>query len=271
MSDTNYAGKNFHNHRINPDMKMTINPAYHQLTAFVESIPQRFHTEGETIYKSRNEIKVFDVNGLKINVKQYKAPFFFNRIVYTFFRPSKAYRAYTYAFRMLALGFETPTPIALMLLKKAGLIHRSYFISIQAPFSRNMYEFGKGRLDGRTSIIRHLALYTAKLHDAGIYHKDFSPGNILFQQTGDDVQFSLVDINRMQFGQVSIQKGCANFARLWGCGEMFRLLAKEYAIARHADIDECTRWVFYYRKRFWKKFSRKRTIPFDLSFLSDGC
>ena len=249
--------------------KIVIHPDYEFCADFINRLPDIFHTEGETIYKSRNEIKVFDVNGVKINVKQYKAPIFINRIIYTFFRPTKAYRAYTYAFKLLAKGIETPPPIAYMLFKKTGLIHQCYFISLQSTYTRTMYEFGKGSLSGRETIIRALARYTAKLHDAGIYHKDFSPGNILFQQQDNEVKFSLVDINRMQFRPVSIKKGCANFVRLWGNQEMFRLIAQEYAKARHAAMEDCIRWLFTYRKRFWKKFARRHGIPFDPDYLSD--
>ena len=239
---------------------VVIHPDYAFCADFIDRLPDIFHTEGETIYKSRNEIKVFEMNGIKINVKQYKTPIFINRIVYTFFRATKAYRAYTYAFKLLSKGIETPHPIAYILFKKTGLIHHCYLISLQSPYPRNMYEFGKGSLSGREFIIRCLAQYTATLHESGIYHKDFSPGNILFQQTENEVNFSLVDINRMQFGPVSIKKGCANFARLWGSKEMFRLLAREYAVARHADMDDCIRWVFYYRKRFWKNMPKSMLL-----------
>jgi len=243
---------------------VVIHPDFASYSDFIDRLPDIFHTGGETIYKSRNEIKVFDVNGVKINVKQYKVPIFINRIIYTFFCPSKAYRAYMYAFKLLAKGIDTPRPVAYILFKKTGLIHQCYFISLQSPYPRNMYEFGKGSLTGRESIITSLAHYTAQLHESGIYHKDFSPGNILFQQTDDEVKFLLVDINRMQFGPVSIRKGCANFARLWGKDNIFSLLAREYAVVRHADIDECTRWVFDYRKRFWKRYTRKYEMPFEL-------
>jgi len=57
------------------DKKIVINPDYVCYTDFINRLPDIFHTEGETIYKSRNEIKVFEVNGVKINVKQYKTPF----------------------------------------------------------------------------------------------------------------------------------------------------------------------------------------------------
>ena len=246
------------------DKKIVINPDYVCYTDFINRLPDIFHTEGETIYKSRNEIKVFEVNGVKINVKQYKTPVWINRIFYTFFRPTKAWRAYTYALKLLAKEINTPPPVACMIFKKAGLIHQCYFVSLQSPYTRNMYEFGTGMLSDRAPVIRHLARYAAKLHDAGIYHRDFSPGNILFQQTEHEVNFLLVDINRMQFGPVSIEKGCANFARLWGSKEMFTLIAKEYATARHADVDDCIRWVFDYRKRFWDRYARKRKIPFEL-------
>jgi len=244
---------------------VVIHPDYAFYSDFINRLPAIFHTRGETIYQGRNEIKVFDVNGVKLNVKKYKVPIYINRLIYTFFRTTKAYRAYTYALKLLDRGIETPPPIAYLIFKRAGLIHQCYFISLQSSYSHTMYEFGKGSLKGREFIIRSLVSFTAKLHDEGIYHRDFSPGNILFQLSGDGVKFSLVDINRLQFRRVSIKKGCANFARLWGGDVMFRLIAQEYAVARHADRDDCTRWVFDYRKRFWRKYTRKHVMPFDLS------
>jgi hypothetical protein len=69
----------------------------------------------------------------------------------------------------------------------------------------------------------------------------------------------------MRFGPVSIKKGCAGFARLWGGDDLFKLLAREYAIARNADPADCIRWVFDYRRRFWEKYTRKHTMPFGPS------
>ncbi|MDR3194667.1 MAG: tyrosine protein kinase, partial [Tannerella sp.] len=79
----------------------------------------------------------------------------------------------------------------------------------------------------------------------------------------DLVRFWLVDINRMQFGKVSVKKGCAAFARLWGQEPMFRLLAESYAKARGAEPEACIRRTLYCRKRFWTAFKRKYRIPFD--------
>lgn len=243
-------------------MTINLNPKYEPLRCFIEQIPFTFAHEGNTIYKLRNEIKVIPIEGINLNVKQYRIPSFINRIAYTFFRSPKCIRAYDYALCLLGKGFETPEPIAFILTKKRGLINISYFISEQSTYTRRFYEFGEGGIAGREDIITAFALYTARLHEAEVYHRDFSPGNILFEKKEASVHFSLVDINRMSFGTVSVEKGCRNFARLWGQDDFFRLLAKTYAEARQADVEECTRLILHYRLRFWKRYIQKHGKPF---------
>lgn len=231
-----------------------IQPQYKQFESFVRSIPAIFEQQGETIYKERNEIKVFDCNGIRLNVKRYRCPGALNRVIYTFFRKSKVERAYEYAIRLNEMGVSTPKPVAYILEKRGGLIELSYLITLQSALKRNFYEFGKGSLAGREDIIRNFAYFTASLHEKGIYHKDYSPGNILFdvKETGE-IEFTIVDINRMKFGDVGVREGCANFARLWGKQPMFELIAENYAEARDADAGNCKKWVLEAREQFWKR------------------
>jgi glycosyltransferase involved in cell wall biosynthesis/tRNA A-37 threonylcarbamoyl transferase component Bud32 len=244
-------------------MKLEINPAYANLTDFVTSVPERFErNEGTVIYKGRNEIRVFEVDGEKINVKRYHKPFIINRIIYTFFRPSKARRAFVYARSLLAKGINTPEPIACIIINKTGLISDSYFISKHVDCERNMYEFGSGGIEGREHIIAALAVFTAKMHEQGILHRDYSPGNILFGIDNGEAEFCVVDINRMRFGKVSVSAGCRNFARLWGQKPFFELLASKYAEARGADSAYCVRTVLKARERFWRRYAMKRPLPF---------
>lgn len=245
-------------------MKIILNPAFESLRAFVESIPQIFEKEGRTIYEGRNEIKVFQVNGMEVNVKRYRVPILLNRVVYSFFRKTKGIRAFSYPLQILNKGFETPEPIAYIEIKKCGLIHHSFFISMQSPYAHTFYEFGNATAEQYEEIAKAFASYTAKLHDAQIYHKDYSPGNILFDKIDGEYHFSLVDINRMSFGEVSMQKGCANFARLWGSTGFFELLATEYAKARGLDTKECIRLVLDARRKFWIKFRKKHVVKFNL-------
>lgn len=245
-------------------MKIVINPKEKQFETFIQSVPEVFEKEGKTIYKERNEIKVFEVSGMLINVKKYKVPHLINRIAYSFFRRSKAERAYLYALKLREAGIETPEPIAYILIKKDGLLHASYYISKQVDYDHTMYEFGQGGIAGREHIIKAFAAFTVGLHRQGVCHKDYSPGNILFKEQNGKVDFCVVDINRMQFGEVSVKKGCANFARLWGQKDFFLLLAKEYAYIRDIEPDECSKWVLYYRNKFWKRYIKKQSLPFDM-------
>lgn len=234
-----------------------LNPQYLHIESFVKSIPDIFSKEGVTIYKSRNEIKVFEFNGLQINVKQYRKPSFLNRIIYTLIRPSKGLRAFNYAKILTDKGFSTPEPIAYIVYKQHNIIAESYFISIQSQLSRTMYEFGTSEMKGKEDVVKALGLFTARMHDAGIYHRDYSPGNILFDKVDGEVQFCLVDINRMDFGAVSIKKGCKNFQRLWGKDDFFTLLATEYAKCRGIDIAQCVAQTLQYKRAFWEKYAKR--------------
>lgn len=243
-------------------MKIFINPKYRNIQSFIEQVPSQFHHLGKTIYKSRNEIKVVEAEGLLLNIKEYKVPHCINRIVYSSFRKPKCVKAYEYAIKLRGLGVETPEPVGYIILSSGGLISKSYFISIQSSYDRRFYEFGEGGIAGREHILIAFAKYTAYLHTLNIYHRDYSPGNILFAEREGELYFSLVDINRMKFGSVSFEKGCRNFARLWGQEDFFILVATEYAKARNFDVDKTIDRVLHYRNAFWKR--SKREIPFEL-------
>lgn len=247
-------------------MEVIINPEFEYLREYIESIPKRFQSEGQSIYTGRNQIKVMSVDGLEINVKRYGIPKLFNRIIYSFFRYPKGRRAFDYPKLLLEKGFQTPIPIAYIEERRYGLIDHSYFISLQCPYKRNFYEFGDANIGDCSDVVVAFAQYSARLHEAGILHRDYSPGNILFDKVNDKYQFSLVDINRMSFGKISVKDGCANFSRLWGQIPFFELLAKEYAIARGADEDQCRKWILAYRKIFWKRFVKKHKIKYKLDF-----
>lgn len=246
-----------------PDRKIVVNPTYRAYEAFVDRIPEIFKEEGKTIYKARNEIKLFEIDGCLINVKQFKVPLFVNRVIYSVLRVPKAVRAYENAQILLSKGVETPQPIGYILFRRGGLLHTSYFISFQVE-GEALYELGKQPLEQTADIFTALGRYIAGLHKAGVWHADLSPGNILYRRIGGEIRFCLLDINRMQFGPVSVRKGCMNFARLWGKEAAFRLMAAAYAEARGADPESCVRRVLKARARFWKKYLRKHTVNFEL-------
>lgn len=245
-------------------MKIVINPTYEHLREFIEKIPETFEKEGRIIYSGRNLIKVMSVDGMEINVKRYGVPALANRVIYSFFRTPKGRRAFVYPQMLIKKGFETPVPIAYIEKRKCGLISHSYFVSMQSPYQRNFYEFGNADVEQCKDVIIAFARYTANLHQSGIMHRDYSPGNILFDQIDGQYHFMLVDINRMSFEKISVEMGCANFARLWGQKAFFELLAKEYALARQADSKYCVERVLCCRKKFWTYFAKKHVVKYKL-------
>ena len=231
-------------------MKIVINPKFSSLSSFIESIPTIFSNEGETIYKARNELKCFTTN-YHIVVKRYRKPHIFNRIAYTFFRPSKAKRAYEYALRLLELEVESPAPIAYIEQSSCGLFTIGYFISIYEKDYSDIRELMKGTKKD-DELLKELSLFIAAIHNKGILHLDMSPGNILYKKTESIYHFSLIDINRMQFiPSISVEKRYKSFKRLSDNQTVLTTIAKLYAESSNLNENETVEKIMQYNTEFF--------------------
>ncbi len=244
------------------------NKRYENIRKFIEELPDNFDANGEYVYDGRrNLIKLFVApDGTRLNVKRYHKPRFLNSPVYSFgIRKPKGLRAFEYPQELYKRGFDTPEPIAYIEERHIGILGASYFISIQCDYEHKMYEFGDAGAGTYEDFCSAFGRYTAKMHDAGILHRDYSPGNILWTVKEDGkYHFSLVDINRMKFGHISMNEGCANFARLWGPKCFILLIARSYGSSRGMNVNECEQHVLKYRKRFWKHYMKHKEVEFKL-------
>ena len=238
-------------------MNIVINPAFNHLKEYIENISSSFVNEKNIIYEGRNTLKLFDIGEQKFVVKSFKIPHFINKFIYSFIRLSKARRSYEYGLILRTKSINTPEPVAYIENKKFGLLSNSYYVSIHLDYSGMMRELNTGKLEGREEFLRQFAQFTAFIHEQNVLHLDYSPGNILYKKTEDDYAFYLVDINRMSFGPVNMKQGCENLQRLWGNDEMIAFIAAEYAKARGFDVNKCVDLTLFYRKKFWKKFSKR--------------
>lgn len=249
---------------------IVINPKYESLRNWIESIPSDFSSTGEVIYSARNVIRKVSHDGQAYCIKRYHIPHGLNRIIYGFFRKPKAIRAYEYAERLKQLGVATPEPVAVLLCDKANndktarqLIGYSYLVTPMSSLTRNFYEFRDGKTESKEELIRAFARFTAKLHKAGVVHKDYSPGNILFDKVNGEWQFEIVDINRMRFGKVGMRRGCRNFCRLWGKRDFFEILSDEYAKTMGYDPEKCLHEILKGRENFWRHRSTDHFVTDD--------
>lgn len=79
------------------------------------SLINNFNTSGQLFGNGqRNVIKIFDVEGVAINIKSFKIPNSINKVAYRYFRKSKARRSYEYATILLEKGIGTPQPMAFL-------------------------------------------------------------------------------------------------------------------------------------------------------------
>lgn len=248
-------------------MEIVINPKFSALSSFIQRVPDIFENEGTTIYKARNEIKIYNVaddkgNNFTLNVKSYKIPIFINRIAYTFFRPTKARRAYEYALKLLSLDVTTPEPVAFIEEKKGGLLNRSYFICLHTPLDGNMRIASEEKdFEKIKDLTIAFGKFTAELHKKNVLHIDYSPGNILYKKNADGTfDFSIIDINRMKFCEVDMETGCKNFCRMYAPDIFFTTAGKAYAEAMGYDEKKCIELIMKFRNEEWVKRERRYRI-----------
>ena len=284
--------------------RILLNDKYEHLREFICSLPERMNSEGEYVYGGRrNLIKKFTTEGgVQLSVKRYKKPNLISNIVYSSgIKKPKGLRAYTYPQILKEKNIDTPESIAYIEDRHYGLLGYSYFISLHCPYTHLLYEVGNAEEGTYEDLAKALAAFAAHMHENGVLHQDFSPGNILWERREEreerrentidsklhtsslthppstfhhppssllpplsSYSFSIVDINRMKFGPVSMKEGAESFARLWGPKRFISILTREYARLRGFDADETEEITMQARARFWKKYMKKREMEFNL-------
>lgn len=237
---------NFFYRLIHPRV-VCVNEVYEELTYFVKVMPRLFRYEkGELIYKGRNELRAFHYKGIDMVVKSFQTPNWVNRIVYGLFRSSKAERSYRYADMLLKSGIGSPRPVGYYTERYLLFFTRSYYVSLKSLCPYTYYDLVKRDFPNRDEILRAIARTTARMHECGYLHKDYSRGNILFRESEKGVEIEIIDLNRIRFRKIGLEEGCKNFERLPGTDDMLAVLADEYAKARGFDADECLKQIKRY-------------------------
>jgi len=213
-----------------------VSPEFRDLESWIRQLPENFSGSGETIFKSRNEVKVFTVGDYRLNVKAFKVPNLVNRFVYVYLRGSKAARSFKYAREFLSLGVATPAAVGYVDCIEDGLLKESFYVSIHYKYEFTLREVLNYQVADHDVILREWVRFTyEKLHQNNIFHLDYSPGNTLICRIGNEYDFQIVDLNRMRFGPISFERGLCNFRQLNTDRQTLELLAAEYASLCHKD------------------------------------
>jgi tRNA A-37 threonylcarbamoyl transferase component Bud32 len=244
-------------------IKYTLNPKYTlEFQDFLLQIKEHFSSGTQTIHKARNELKVLEHKGYKVVVKAFKVPNPFNKFVYAYIRAGKAKKSYENGMRLMACGVATPEPIGFIEFYKNGVLHESFFVSMQYDYDFVIREplYDKNFKE-RETILQQFVSFTFLLHQKNVFHKDYSAGNILVANKGDGrYDFSIVDINRMQFRTIDIKKAMENFNKLWADEETLIFMGREYARISGYDEEECVQLILLYDRKLKQFVQRRRAF-----------
>ena len=219
--------------------------------------------------RKRNKIKIFDLNGKKINIKSFKIPNLINKIAYRYFRKSKARRSFEYANKLLEFGFGTPQPIAFSENYDLLGLKDSYYVSehLQADLTyRELVEIPD--FPDHDTILRQFTRFSYDLHQKGVEFKDHSPGNTLIKKNADNnYDFFLVDLNRMEFhDSMPFELRMKNLCRLTPHKEMVKVMSNEYAKASGESETLIFETLWKMTADFQHRFHRKKRIKKKLFF-----
>ncbi|MDB4289586.1 lipopolysaccharide kinase InaA family protein [Flavobacteriaceae bacterium] len=220
-----------------------------------------FDTAGITVLKGdRNTIKSLKIDGLHLNIKQFKTPNIFNAFVYKYIRKSKARRSYEYGNILTQKLILTPTPIAYFEASSWFGLKQSYYVSQQVNYDFDFRVLIHDlKFPNRVEILKQFTAFTFKLHEENVNFLDHSPGNTLIVKTNAaQYDFYLIDLNRMRFETMNIKKRMHNFRRLWLSKTMIHIMAKEYSELSETPLTEIQSGMLHYSRQFQKKIDAKK-------------
>jgi len=238
-------------------MNIKVSNKYLNLLPFIKTIPDIFDKEGNTIYEGRNTIKTFEVDGEILNVKSFKKPNIINKIVYKYFRDSKAKHSYDYASRLFDLGISTPEPIA-YIEEKDILFSRSYYICKHRSYDYTIWAFIEEGKKYNDLFLQDFCEFMYEVHNQGVFHNDLSPGNILINENNFGFKFDLVDVNRTRFYSLDIKSRSRNFSKLYVSERMLIDIATLYAKIANYNIDDFVSMTLKFYQNHMQKVRRKK-------------
>jgi hypothetical protein len=219
-----------------------------------------FEQEGRKIGPGkRNVLKAFSIGGKELNIKAFKIPNAVNKIAYRFFRKSKAERSFNYAKELLKRGINTPAPVAYAEEVTPMVLLKSFYVSEQLDYDLTFRDLDPEK-EGHEEILRAFTHFTHELHEKNIEFLDHSPGNTLIQIKNNNFQFYLVDLNRMNFKELSYTERLRNFERLSREQAVYEIMAHEYAKIINQPAAEVFEQMWHYNQVFFNKRDKKARI-----------
>ena len=251
-------------------MKYLIHNKFKDLQERIVFLIDHFLIEGKILVNGqRNIIKLFEFEEITLSIKSFKKPNLINKIVYRYFRKSKARRSFEFASKLMEMQIGTPQPVAFFENYDIIGLKDSYYV---CEHLENVFEFREivqnEAFENRDFIIRKFAQFTFEMHEKGIEFLDHSPGNTLIRKNNDvSYSFFLVDLNRMQFHEtMNFQTRMKNLSKITHKKDMIAVMSNEYAKLSGDDENTVFETMWKLTSDFQYRFHRKKRIKKKLKF-----
>lgn len=249
----------------------TISTKYQTIATQIRNCFLNFDNQGEWFIRgSRNAIKLFSIDNLVVNVKAFKKPNLINKIVYRYFRKSKARRSFEYASILKEKGIGTPEPIAYQENYDIIGLKESFYACEHLICDLTYRELVETNYPDAENILRQFTQFTFDMHEKGIEFLDHSPGNTLIKNEGNgNYSFYLVDLNRMKFHNqpLDFYTRMKNLSKITPKENMVATMSNEYAtLYSKKTEEEIFELMWKLTSEFQYRFYRKKRIKKKLKF-----
>ena len=219
-----------------------VNPKYENISQWINKSIDKFDNVGVLFSKRRNTLRILTTNeGVCVIVKRYILPGAIQTIVYSFFRKSKASRAFIYSEYLLLNGIETPVPVAYVEEYHNWLFRYGYYMSLYKK--RETCWILNSDLSNQ-KLIYALALYISRMHECGFLHGDVNLSNFLYEMIDGEYVICTVDTNRSKIiHNPTLHQCLANLRRISHESETIMSIVSEYAKIREWPVSYCVHFV----------------------------
>ena len=172
--------------------KLEINKRYQNFKNILLDIKSIFSQNSQTIHLARNELKVIKLESINTVVKAFRIPNILNQFVYAYLRKSKAYKAFHNAQKLHDLKVNTPEAIGYIEFFSMGLLKESFFISKEFSYEFTIAHIRDDQPIYKEKVLQDFAEFSYYVHTKGVWHVDYSGGNILIKKEDDNIHFALL-------------------------------------------------------------------------------
>ncbi len=158
-----------------------------------DNLDDAFRVDGEAmrVHRGRSVVRV-EVDGCTHYLKRF------------WFTPGQVFRRFVaQGLHELAMidwlnagGFTGPMVVARGLERRYGMRWRMFFLMREVPGEIPLERYWRRNRDEADALIGALAEHTARLHDAGFHHHDYSERHLLVSRRNGAFRFRQIDLER---------------------------------------------------------------------------